>query len=62
MNSLKQFNEIILYEPTARIILFYSTSSTNLVLNLHKYNILLTAYSQISKINTVYSLKRVIFH
>ena len=29
----------MLYEPVARIIIFYSTSSINLVINLHKFNI-----------------------
>jgi hypothetical protein len=38
---LKELNKILLCEPLASIILFYSTSSINLVLNLHEYNILL---------------------
>jgi hypothetical protein len=36
--------KIILCEPLASIILFYPTSSINLVLNLHEYNILFITY------------------
>jgi hypothetical protein len=44
LNLLKELNKIILCEPLASIILFYSTSSINLALNLHEYNILFIKY------------------
>jgi hypothetical protein len=44
LNLLNELNKIILCEPLASIILFYSTSSINLVLNLHEYNILFITY------------------
>jgi hypothetical protein len=42
LNLLNELNKIILCEPLANIEenRFYSTSSINLVLNLHEYNIL----------------------
>ena len=44
LNLLNELNKSILYEPLASIILFYSTSSVNLVLNLHEFNILFITY------------------
>jgi hypothetical protein len=42
LNLLNELNKIVLCEPLPRFIdlLFYSTSSINLVLNLHELNIL----------------------
>jgi hypothetical protein len=37
LNLLNELNKIILCEPLASIILFYSTNLINLVLNLHEY-------------------------
>ena len=34
----------ILFEPLASIILFYSISSINLVMNLHEFNLLFVTY------------------
>jgi hypothetical protein len=44
LNLLNELNEIILCEPQASIIVFYSTSAINLVLNLHEFNILFIIY------------------
>ena len=43
---LNDLNQSILCEPLASIILilFYSTSSINLVMNLHKFNILFITF------------------
>ena len=46
LNLLYELNKSILCEPLARIILFYSTSSINLVMNLHEFNILFITNSQ----------------
>jgi hypothetical protein len=40
LNLMHELNKIILCESLASIILFYSTSSINLVMNLHEFNIL----------------------
>jgi hypothetical protein len=40
LNLLNELNKIILREPLASKILFSSMISINLVMNLHKYNIL----------------------
>ena len=45
LNLLNKLNKSILCEPLASI-LFYSTSSINLVMNLHKFNILFITYFQ----------------
>jgi hypothetical protein len=47
LNLLNNLNKIIFYNPLAKIILFYSTSSINLVLNLHKYDILFITYTNL---------------
>jgi hypothetical protein len=52
LNLLNEFNKIILCEPLASIILFFSTSSINLVLNLNEYNILFITYSKIERFTT----------
>ena len=39
LNLLNELNKSILCEPLASI-LFYSTSSINLVMNLHEFNVL----------------------
>ena len=44
LNALNEMNKSILCEPLAIIILFYSTSSINLVMNLHEINILFITY------------------
>jgi hypothetical protein len=44
LNLLHEFDKIILCEPLASIILFYSTSVINSVMNLHKFNILFIKY------------------
>jgi hypothetical protein len=44
LNLLNQLNKIILCEPLASIILFYSTSSINFVLNPHECSILFITY------------------
>jgi hypothetical protein len=41
LNLLNELNTIILCEPLASIMLFYSTSLMHLALNLDEYNILL---------------------
>jgi hypothetical protein len=46
LNLLNELNKIILCEPLASITLFYLMSSIDLVLNLHKYNILFITYSK----------------
>ena len=38
LNLLNDLNKRILCEPLARIIIFYSTSSVNFVMNLHEFN------------------------
>jgi hypothetical protein len=43
LNLLNELDKII-WEPLGSIILFYLTSSINLVLNLHKYEILFITY------------------
>ena len=40
LNLLNKLKKSILCYPLASIILFYSTSSINLLMNLHKFNIL----------------------
>ena len=42
LNLLNELNKSILCEPLASIILFYSMSSINLVMNLYEFNILFT--------------------
>jgi hypothetical protein len=44
LNLLHDLNTIILCEPLASIISFYSTSSINSVINLNEFNILLITY------------------
>ena len=44
LNLLNELNKSILCEPQMSIILFYSTSSINFVMNLHKFNILFITY------------------
>jgi hypothetical protein len=51
LNLLNELNKIILCEPLASIILLYSMSSINLVLNLHKYNILIYHIYKIRAVN-----------
>jgi hypothetical protein len=46
LNLLNELNKIILCEPLSSIILFYSTNSINLELNLHEFNILFITYSK----------------
>ena len=41
LNLLNKLNKSILCEPVASIILLYSTSSINLVMNLHEVNTVL---------------------
>ena len=42
--SLNKLNKSILCKPLASMILFYSTSSINLVLNMYKFSILFITY------------------
>ena len=44
LNLLNELNKNILCEPLANKILFYSTSSINLVMDLHEFNILFITY------------------
>ena len=44
LNLMNKLNKSVLYEPLASIILFYSTSSINLVMNLHEFDILFITY------------------
>jgi hypothetical protein len=44
LNLLYELNKIILCEPLASIILFYSTSAINSIMNLHEFNILFITY------------------
>jgi hypothetical protein len=63
-----QMSNIILCEPLANIILFYSTSSINSEFNLHKYNILfkfvlhITTFELHIQHNYGLQLKKAIFH
>ena len=40
LNLLNEMNKSILCEPVASIILFYTTSSINFIMNLHEFNII----------------------
>ena len=44
LNLLKELNKSMLCEPLASTISFYSTSSMNLVINLHEFSILFITY------------------
>jgi hypothetical protein len=44
LNLLHELNEIILCEPLASIILFYSTSAINSEMKLVEFNILFITY------------------
>jgi hypothetical protein len=57
LTLLNELNKIILCQPLAILILFYSTSSINLVMNLHEYSIY-----NIFKIRTFQSKKEPVFH
>ena len=46
LNVLNKLNKSILCEPLESIILFYSTSSINLLMNLHEFNILFITYAK----------------
>ena len=46
LSLLNELNKRILCEPLESIILFYSTSSIILVINLHEFNILFITYPQ----------------
>jgi hypothetical protein len=46
LNLLNEVNKIILCEPLASMILFYSTSSINSAMNLHEFNILFITYQK----------------
>ena len=58
LNLLNELNKCILCEPLVSIISFYSTSSINLVMNLHKFNILFITYPK----NNSLIVKKIIFH
>ena len=45
LNLLNELNKSIVCEPLASILLLYSMTSINLVLNLHKFNILFITYT-----------------
>ena len=51
LSLLNEFNKSVLCEPLASIILFYSKSSINLVMNLHEFNILFITYPRKRNIN-----------
>ena len=59
LNLLNELNKSILCEPLASMILFYLSSSINLVMNLHKFNILIITYP---KRNSKNVKKNIIFH
>ena len=42
---MNKLNKSILCDPLARMVLFYSTSSINLAVNLHEFNILFITYT-----------------
>ena len=44
LNLLNELRKSILCEPQTSIILFHSTSSINLVMNQHEFNILFITY------------------
>jgi hypothetical protein len=47
LNLLHELNKIILCGPLASILLFYSTSARNSVMNLHEFNILFITYQKL---------------
>ena len=51
LNLLNQLNKSIICEPMTRLILFYSKSSINLVMNLHDFNILFITYTKKRTLN-----------
>ena len=56
--NLFDLNKSILCEPLICIILFYSTSSIYLVMNMHEFNILLITHPQ----KELLIVKKIIFH
>jgi hypothetical protein len=47
LNLLHELNKIILCEPLASILLFYSTSAINSVMNIYEFNILFITYQKL---------------
>ena len=57
LNLMNELNKSILCEPLESIILFYSTSSINIIMNLHEFNILSITYPQ----KTLKNCKKILF-